>query len=429
MTKEVYIVKQFMDSEFLLDTETARRLFHGYAEGEPIFDFHNHLSAKDIAQHRRFGDLTELWLETDHYKWRAMRACGVDERLITGSASAREKFEAWARVLPLLAGSPLYHWTHLELQRYFGITKTLSPATAGEIWEQTTSMLAGEGFDAVSLLDRMRVRVLCTTDDPADDLAWHRKIREDPAVPFLVLPSFRPDKYLAGDAEKCGELCEKYGTADLREALCGALDFFCETGCRVSDHGLSPSPDTGLLEFLGEEYARRRIVMQLHLGALRNDSPRLFSLIGPDAGADSVGPVADIRALCAFLGSLEKKGCLPRTIIYNLNPSDNAAISTLAGSFAPKVQFGAAWWFNDNIRGIERQLDELAEAGALACSVGMLTDSRSFTSFVRHEYFRRILCGKLGRLVEEGLYPDDEETLGGMVKDVCYNNAERFFAR
>ena len=421
-------MKQFMDSDFLLDTETARRLFHNYAKEEPIFDFHNHLSPKDIANHRRFGDLTELWLETDHYKWRAMRVCGLEERLITGRAPSREKFEAWAGVLPLLAGSPLYHWTHLELQRYFGITKPLTPATADEIWEQTREMLAAEGFDAVSLLEKMQVRVLCTTDDPADDLVWHRQISEDGSIPFHVLPSFRPDKYLAGDEKANAALQEKYGAGSIREALAGALDYFCDMGCRVSDHGLSSLPDTGLMEYLGAEYARRGMVMQLHLGPLRNNSPRLFSLIGPDAGADSIGPKVDIRVLGSFLGSLEKEGCLPRTILYNLDPSDNAAVSTMTGNFAPQVQFGAAWWFNDNLRGIERQLDEMAEAGSLAHSVGMLTDSRSFTSFVRHEYFRRILCKKLGRLVEEGLYPNDEETLGGMVRDICYNNAVRFFA-
>lgn len=426
----------FMNQDFLLDTAAARTLYHDYAEGQPIFDYHNHLSPKDIAEHRRFRDLTELWLEGDHYKWRAMRACGVEERCITGDAAPYEKFEAWARVLPRLIGSPVYHWAHLELQRYFGISEPLSARNAREIWDRTEELLRGEGYDAVSLLARMNVKVLCTTDDPADPLDWHRQILADESIPFRVCPSFRPDRYLAdpeGAAAKA--LCERYGVSDLKEALERALDYFCACGCLVSDHGFSDFPyltDPGFaarMRFLGAAYEKRGIVMQLHLGPIRNNSPRLFSQIGPDAGGDSVGRTVDSFALGAFLGDLEREGRLPRAILYNLNPAENAVLSTMAGNFAPKVQYGAAWWFNDHLRGIRAQLDELLETGALSASVGMLTDSRSFTSFVRHEYYRRILCAKLGRLMEDGLYPMDLETVGAMVRDVCFGNAQTFFSK
>lgn len=427
-------MRRFIDSEnFLLDTETARTLYHGHAKKQPIFDYHNHLSPQDIAEHRRFKNLTELWLETDHYKWRAMRAGGVDEHFITGNATPYEKFEKWAEVLPRLIGSPLYHWTHLELWRYFEIYEPLTPKNAALVWETTEKMMRGDGFDAVSLLEKMNVRVLCTTDDPADDLRWHKAIREDESIPFKVLPSFRPDKVLAGDKEAIARLCEKYGTDDLKSALCRALDFFRENGVRVSDHGFSrfdygiDERFTDLLDFLGAEYARRGIVMQLHLGPIRNCSPRLMKAFGPDAGGDSVGYTTDPYALAAFLGKLEGADALPKTILYNLNPADNGVLSSMAVNFAPKVQYGAAWWLSDHWRGIRAQLDELMETGALASSVGMLTDSRSFTSFVRHEYYRRVLCQRLGELVETGMYPVDMETLGQLVGDVCFLNAERFF--
>ena len=423
---------KFMDENFLLDTEMAKKLYHDYAEHQPIFDYHNHLSPKDIAEHRRFRDLTELWLETDHYKWRAMRANGVPEYYITGDAPAFEKFRKWAAVLPKLVGSPLYHWTHLELQRYFGITETLNTENAEAIWNRTKEMLAGEGFDTVSLLEKMGVQVLCTTDDPADSLEWHRRIREDGSIPFRVLPSFRPDKYLAGDEGAIAALSEKYGTDDLKTALSRSLDFFQENGVLVSDHGFGTfgygkdQRFTDLMDFLGTEYARRSIVMQLHLGPIRNNSPKLYRSFGPDAGGDSVGLTTDPFALSAFLGKLEQQDFLPKTILYNLNPADNRMLSTMAVNFAPKVQYGAAWWLSDHLRGIEEQIDELMETGALATSVGMLTDSRSFTSYVRHEYYRRILCRKLGRLVAEGLYPGDINVLGGIVADVCYENAKQF---
>mgnify|MGYP002856275311 CR=1 FL=1 len=421
------------DRDFLLNTETAKELYHGYAETQPVFDYHNHLSARDIAEHRRFSDLTELWLETDHYKWRAMRACGVEERYITGDADPYARFMMWAETMPRLIGSPLYHWTHLELDRYFGIDEALDAGSADRIWHKTQEMLREDGFDAVSLLEKMNVKVLCTTDDPIDDLRWHKQIRKDDTIPFKVLPSFRPDRYLAGDREAEEKLCRRYKTGDLKTALTRALDFFCENGALVSDHGFSvfrygtDERLTDLMDFLGKAYSDREIVMQLHLGALRNASPRLMKSIGPDAGGDSIGRTTDPYALAAYFGRLEERGELPESIIYNLNPADNGVLSTLAVDFAPRVRYGAAWWMSDHMRGITAQLDELMETGALASTIGMLTDSRSFTSFVRHEYYRRILCRRLGELVESGLYPGDIKTIGAIVSDICYNNADRLF--
>lgn len=429
-------MKAFMDRDFLLESDTARKLYHDFAEDQPILDYHNHLSVKDIAEHRRFHNLQELWLEGDHYKWRAMRACGVSERSITGDASPYEKYLAWAKILPRLIGSPLYHWTHLELQRYFGIYEVLNESTAEGIWEQACGQMEGAGFDTVSLLNKMGVKALCTTDDPADDLTWHQQIAADETIPFRVLPSFRPDKYLLGEtgalSANRAALCEKYGAENIAEALLKALDHFIRSGCKVADHGFSVFPygaDTEFSELmctLGKAYAERGVVMQLHLGAIRNNSPRLFKAIGPDAGGDSVGEMTDPKAISAFLSDLERANGLPKSILYNLNPNDNRMLSTMAGNFAPRVQFGAAWWFNDHIRGMLDQINELMETNALSASVGMLTDSRSFTSFVRHEYYRRILCNRLGELVESGQYPNDPFFLGEMLKGICYGNAEAF---
>ena len=421
------------DPDFLLNTGTARILYHEFAENQPVYDYHNHLSVKDIAEHRRFSDLTELWLETDHYKWRAMRANGVTERYITGDADPYDKFLKWAWTVPRLIGNPLYHWTHLELSRYFGIDECLCPETAPEIWAQTKEMLQGEDFDTVSLLKKMNVKTLCTTDDPADELKYHRRIRGDKTINFSVRPSFRPDRYIGHKREAADVLCRKYDTADQKTALILSLDHFEDNGARVSDHGFPDFPYTTdpefreIMDFLGAEYHRRGMVMQLHLGAMRNASPRLMSALGPDAGGDSVGRSADPYEIAAFLGNLEAAGSLPRTILYNLNPADNCALSTLAADFAPRVQFGAAWWLCDHYRGIVAQTDELMETGGFASSVGMLTDSRSFTSFVRHEYFRRIICRRIGELTESGMYPSDTDTLGNVVKDICYNNAVKFF--
>ena len=458
-------MRAFMDKDFLLSTETAKELFHGYAEDCPIIDYHNHLSPKDIFQRRRYDDLAQLWLEADHYKWRTMRVCGVEEYYITGGATPYEKFLRFAEILPRLIGSPVYHWAHLELQRYFGIYEPLNAASAESIWNKSSAMLKGEDFDAVSLLAKAGVTALCTTDDPADSLEWHLKIKDENAMPFKVLPSFRPDRFLYIDTPAfipaCKALGEKYGSISdwesLKNALRASLDFFESAGCRVTDHGLPRfsyvpgDPEvivekalageklsgdevalyqSALLRFLGGEYSRRGLVMQMHLGPIRNNSPRLMNSFGPDAGGDSIGLGSDPFALSALLGALEGEGNLPKTILYNLNPCDNAMLSTMAVNFCSdgaKVQYGAAWWFLDHIRGINEQLDQLMETGLISGSVGMLTDSRSFTSFARHEYFRRILCEKLGQKVENGEYPADVPFLGEMVKDICFRNAEKYF--
>ncbi len=453
----------FMDKDFLLDTPAAVELYHTYAEKCPIIDYHNHLSTKDIAEARSFRNLAEIWLEGDHYKWRAMRSCGVDEAYITGDKPDEEKFYAWAKVVPRLAGCPLYHWTHLELQRYFGITETLTPESAPGIWEKTCEMLAQPGYDTVSLLEKQNVRMLCTTDDPADSLEWHKLIADERDYSFQVLPSFRPDRFLNVEAEPfrtaVASLAESEGMAigslaELKRALSHSLDRFAAAGCKVSDHGFSRfvygCGDSAaaafdkamagealtaaqiadykgeLLRYLGSEYQKRDIAMQLHLGAVRNANPRLFASIGADAGGDSVGPITDPLDLVSLLKDLCEAG-MPHTVLYNLNPSENAVLSTMAVDFAPMVQFGAAWWFNDTMRGMNAQLDELMDTGLLSKSVGMLTDSRSFTSFPRHEYYRRILCAKLGRLVASGQYPEDLVTLGQIVEDICCNNAVEFF--
>ena len=440
-------MKIFINDNFLLTNKYAQALYHNYAENEGIIDYHNHLPAKDIYERRRYENLTQLWLEGDHYKWRAMRAYGIEERFVTGSASDYEKFEKWAYVVPKLAGSPLYHWTHLELKRYFGIDTLLCPDTAKQIYTQAEEMLKGDGFDAASLLEKMKVKALCTTDGPADSLEWHIKIAQSNDFSFKVLPTFRPDGIYSDDEniknESRKNLGQKFGIEikdfeSLKAALSAALDFFTQNGCVIADHGFSefeynPQSEKGkLMKFLGEQYAKRGMVMQIHIGAVRNASTRLLKQCGPDAGGDSVGNTTDVKQLAGYLDALDEQNSLPKTILYCLNAGDNHMMAALAASFsqegvAGKVQFGSAWWFLDNIRGMEDQMDELMETNMLAASVGMLTDSRSFTSFTRHEYYRRILCNKLGTLVEQGLYPEDMEFLGEMVRDICVRNAEKYF--
>lgn len=458
-------MKKFMDREFLLSTETAEDLFFKYAKDCPIIDYHNHLSAKEIFERRTYENITQLWLEADHYKWRCMRVSGVPEKFVTGDATDYEKFYEFAKIMPCLIGSPVYHWAHLELQRYFGIETPLCEDSADEIWKKTSKMLQGEGFDAVSLLDKAKAKILCTTDDPVDSLEWHLKLAADETVPFKVLPSFRPDRFLHIDQPAfviaVGQLGAKYGEVtdweSLKAALVKSLDFFLEAGCKVTDHGFikfrykagDAAPIVAkalagesikedeiavyqgeLLRFLAAEYAKRNMAMQLHMGPIRNNSPKLVGYFGADAGGDSVGATTDPFQLGAFLSDCEKEDALPKTILYNLNPADNTMLATMAVNFAAdgaKVQYGAAWWLLDHIRGIEAQIDQLMETGTLAGSVGMLTDSRSFTSFARHEYFRRILCNKIGVLVESGQYPYDIEFLGKMVEDICWKNAVNYF--
>ncbi len=456
-------MKAFMDKDFLLTTETARALFNEHAADCPIIDYHNHLPAQDIYQKRRYQNLTQIWLEADHYKWRCMRVCGVDEYYITGSAGDYDKFMAFAEIMPKLIGSPVYHWAHLELQRYFGIDTPLTKKTAPEIWDKTCEMLKQDGYDAVSLLEKANVKALCTTDDPVDDLKWHLKIRDYQDLPFKVLPSFRPDRFLnvGQDAwfAAIEQLRNRFDVVindwdSLLAALSKSLDFFCEAGCKVTDHGfihfryaegdatavmdkaMQSQPLTeeeiaiyqgAMLRFLAKQYADRGMAMQLHLGPIRNNSPKLMAAFGADAGGDSMGAVTDPFQLGKFLGDMEAMDALPKTILYNLHPSDSDMLATMAVNFGAKVQYGAAWWLLDHIRGISNQIDQLMETGAISKSVGMLTDSRSFTSFVRHEYYRRILCEKIGLLVEAGQYPCDMEILGEMVEDICWKNAVEFF--
>ena len=427
---------EYMDNNFLLENEIGKKLFHEYAENEPIFDFHNHLPAKEIAEHRAFHNLHELWLEADHYKWRALRAQGVDEKYVTGNGEAYDKYFAFAKIFPNLVGSPVYHWTCLELQRYFGINEILNENNAKEIWDKTASMMEDGSFNAVDLLKKMNVKQCCTTDDPIDSLEYHKAIKQDKSISFDVRPSFRPDKYLDVNSKTwdidCKALCDKYQTDDLKDALGKALDYFILNGCIGSDHGFSKfdyhnETFKDLILFLGKKYYENGIVMQFHLGSIRNNSYKLLNSFGKDAGGDSVGYLTDPQMLSEFFQDLEKQDALPKTILYNCNPADNAMLVSMAGNYSPRMQYGAAWWYNDTKRGIEAQIDNLLECYMLSKSVGMLTDSRSFTSFVRHEYYRRILCNKLGKLVENGEYPNDIEILGKIVKDVSYQNAVNFF--
>lgn len=465
-------MKKFMDKDFLLDTETAKRLYHDHAAQMPIIDYHCHIDPVDIAEDRRYDTITQLWLGGDHYKWRAMRACGVPEEYITGNAPDEEKFLKWAQTLPKLIGNPLYHWTHLELQRYFSITEPLCPETAADIYRRCNEMLKSPDMSVRGIIRKSNVKVICTTDDPLDDLAAHKKIAADPNSPAAVYPAFRPDRAMRADkpgfADYVKELEKLVGYSidcidDMRRALADRIEYFANCGCRVSDHGLdyifchrvieSELDDiferakrgrnismseqlayhTEMLIAVGREYVRRGWVMQLHFGCIRNASSRSFARLGADTGFDAVDDAPCAEGLAALLNTLESSDALPKTIIYSLDPSANAAICSVMGSFQTdspipgKMQHGSAWWFNDNKPGMEAQLTNLMSMGALGCFVGMLTDSRSFLSYTRHEYFRRILCGMLGRLVENGEYPDDMKTLGGIVEDISYNNALRYF--
>ncbi len=470
---------EFPGPDFLLGTDAARRLYHEYAAQMPIYDYHCHLPPAEIAEDRQYGDLTGIWLGGDHYKWRAMRIAGIPERLITGDAPAQEKFRAWASVVPQTVGNPLYHWTHLELRRWFGITDLLTPDTADRIRQEANRQLSLPEFRVRSLLSRMRVRFVGTTDDPTDDLASHAAIAADPSLTDLqVRPSFRPDRAFtvfadpAPTAAYWERLAELAGTPritrfdHLLQVLSARLDFFQRAGCVISDHALvSPvnseatagrldqivgsvatgqaiSPEdrsalaTAVLTFLGGEYFRRGWVMQLHIGALRNTRARMFAQLGADSGFDSIAAPLDPALLAGFLDRLDRQGSLPRTILYSLNPTDNEVLSSMAGSFCEadseaggpgKVQHGSAWWFNDQLDGMRRQMTGLASIGLLSRFVGMLTDSRSFLSFPRHEYFRRLLCDIVGSWVEGGEAPADYDMLGGMVQDICFRNARNYF--
>jgi glucuronate isomerase len=461
-----------MDENFLLGNRFAEELYHGFAEPLPIIDYHGHLSPRDIAEDRRFENLTQIWLAGDHYKWRAMRAAGVDERFITGDAPDRDKFLKWAEVVPLTLRNPLYHWTHLEL-RLFGIAgRLLNPSTASAIWEECNARLAEPGFAARGILRRMNVEALCTTDDPVDTLEYHAVMGADPGLGVKVLPAFRPDRALAVDnpavfaayVRRLGQAADIdiHDWSSFLEALRSRHDHFHRHGCRLSDHGLeslfaeeyreaevsrafaallagkpiAPFPAFQLKSALLYEFAvmdwKRGWVQQYHLGALRNVNARMEQALGPDAGFDAIGDFEQIRPLACFLDRLDRENKLAKTIVYNLNPRDNEAIAALLGAFqdgsvAGKMQWGAAWWYLDQKDGLTRHIETLSSLGLLGRFVGMLTDSRSFLSFLRHEYFRRILCAILGNDMEKGFLPPDIDRIGGLVRDVCYFNAKRYF--
>ena len=459
-------MKPFMDKDFLLSSDTAKHLYHDYAENQPIIDYHCHLDPREIYEDRQFENITQVWLGGDHYKWRLMRSAGVEENYITGEASDREKFQKWAETIGLAVGNPLYHWSHLELRNYFGCEGILNGDTAEEVWQLCNEKLQSPDMSARNLILRSGVKALCTTDDPADSLEWHAKIAADESFPVKVLPSFRPDKALGIEKPDYPDYLSRLGAIesfdDLKNRLVDRLNFFCSMGCCVSDHGMEavpfapateaeveaifqkrlageiPTPlevkqfKTALLLHLGRAYARRGLVMQLHFGVIRDNSHRVFRALGPDAGIDSIGDQPSIKDLAAFLGALDDTNELPRTILYSLNPNDNAALVTVMGAFQTgeavgKVQHGSAWWFNDHKRGMLDQLTTLAADGYLAGFVGMLTDSRSFLSYARHEYFRRILCELIGSWVENGEYPPDEKALRQIIEGVSYRNAEKYF--
>ncbi|HEU5233688.1 MAG TPA: glucuronate isomerase [Terriglobales bacterium] len=460
----------FIHDDFLLENGTARRLYQRYAESQPIIDYHCHISAKDIAENRRFSDLFEIWLKGDHYKWRAMRANGVDERYCTGDAKPCEKFLAWAKTVPYTLRNPLYHWTHLELVRYFGIEELLNEETAPRIWREANEQLAGDDLSAQGILRKFKVEVVCSTDDPTDSLEYHQAIAEQ-GLATRVFPTFRPDAAfrIEDPAEFNGWLATLERAADTQITRLGDLlsalrvrhDTFHQMGCRASDHGLDtcpaeacteqqaatifdavrsgkvPDPEQALqfasfmLLYTAHLDAEKRWIKQLHLGALRNANPQAFRTLGRDTGFDSMGDWPQASALARFMGRLSEENAMPKMILYNVNPTDNYAFATMAGNFQGgtpgKIQFGTGWWFLDQKEGIEWQLNALSNTGLLSRFVGMVTDSRSFMSYPRHEYFRRVLCNLLGGEMERGLLPNDEALVGKMVEAICYGNAAAHF--
>ena len=402
----------FINDNFMLKNETAKKLYDKVKD-LPIIDYHCHISPKMIAENYKFKNAFELFLGSDHYKWRQMRTNGIDERYITGDADDYEKWEKFAETMPLLIGNPLYHWTHLELKRYFGIDETLSEKTAKDIWDRVNACLAKDDFSVQGLIKMSNVETICTTDAPYDTLEYHRQLKD---FGTKVVPAFRPD------------------LDNIKSDIGERMDFFHENGCRLSDHAVDKMDDDIIekLVFLGEEYAKRGWVWQLHIGALRNNNTRMFEKLGPDTGFDSVNDFQIAEGLSKILDSLEKKDCLPKTILYTLNPKDNYVLGTMLGNFQGggvpgKIQFGSGWWFNDQRDGMEGQMKALANLGMLSRFVGMLTDSRSFVSYPRHEYFRRIFCNLIGEWVENGEYPCDMYSLEKIVKGVCYENAKNYF--
>ena len=465
-------MRPFIHEDFLLDSESARRLYHEHAEKLPIIDYHCHLSPKEIAEDKRFANITELWLGGDHYKWRALRANGVDERYITGDADPREKFMKWAETLPYTLRNPLYHWTHLELKTAFGIDKVLNPSTADEIYDACNEMLARPEFSARGLMRKYNVEAVCTTDDPIDSLEYHRQIAES-GFETKVLPAWRPDKamavenpatynaYLAQLEEASGIKISSY--SDLLAALRNRHDFFASRGCTVADHGVSAFPwaecseeegaaifsrvkagetlssadseklRTHLLLELCRMNHEKGWVQQFHFGPLRNVNSRMFRCLGPDTGFDTIGDYSCAVPIARFMDTLDSDNRLAKTILYNLNPADNTWVAAMIANFQDgsepgKIQMGSGWWFNDQLYGMEAQMNALSMQGLLSRFVGMLTDSRSFLSYPRHEYFRRVLCNLIGSDFEKGLIPSEEmERVGKMVEDICYYNTKSYF--
>lgn len=465
-------MSNFLTEDFLLPNNIAKELYHSVAAKQPIIDYHCHLPPTQIAENHQFKNLTEIWLKGDHYKWRAMRTNGVDERFCTGNASDKDKFNEWAKTVSNTIGNPLFHWTHLELRRPFGITdRVLSSKTADSIWQDCNAMLATPDFSAQSIMKKMNVRMAGTTDDPIDDLSAHKAIAENSDFDVKVFPSWRPDRAFNANAADYAQYIESLGkSADIcitkYSQLCDALekrlDHFQAHGCYISDHALdtveyeeaseaelntiltlrlagkvvstlqSAQLKTAVLIFLGREYARRGWVQQYHIGALRNTNQRMLSILGPDTGFDSINDGLIAAPLAKLLNALEKTDQLPKTILYCLNPRDNEVLATMCGNFqgvgvGGKVQFGAGWWFNDQKDGMLRQMEQLSQLGLLSRFVGMLTDSRSFLSYTRHEYFRRLLCRLLGQWVADGEAPHDMALLSKMVEDICFNNANNYF--
>ena len=467
--------ENFISDDFMLQSTAARELFHDFAKDEPILDFHNHLPPDEIASDRTFSDLNAIWLAGDHYKWRAMRANGITEDRITGDASPRDKFDAWAETVPHTLRNALYHWTHLELDRYFGFSELFSPETADEVWELGNAALATPDFSCRSLLSRMKVEALCTTDDPTHSLEHHKSIAEDSTIDIGVYPTFRPDAALwVDDAESFNGYVDRLGEVSgtdcgsfegFLDAIRARHDFFHELGGRISDHGLytifeeecsrkqaekifdrvrsgkSAGPKKTeqfgnfLMLYFAELDASRGWTKQLHIGCERNNNSRLFETLGRDVGCDSIADVNHTAAFRRYLDTLDQRGHLPKMIVYNLNPKDNYALATMIGNFQEgcegeppcRLQLGTSWWFLDTKEGMEWQINAFSNTLLLSRFLGMLTDSRSFLSFTRHEYFRRILCNVVGRDVENGELPRDMEMVGGMIRRICYRNAAEFF--
>lgn len=460
----------FITDNFLLQNKFAEELYFNYAEKQPIIDYHNHLSPAEIANNRVFDTISQVWIAGDHYKWRAMRTWGINERFITGDASDEEKFTAWAKTVPHTLRNPLFHWTQLELKRYFGISEYLNEGNAKDIYTAINSKLQQPDFHTQGLLKQMNVEMLCTTEDPTDSLEHHKQLAGS-SFTTTVKTAFRPDKAVLIDTDTYPAYLSQLGKAagvsittynSLKDALLKRLNFFHENGCRISDLGLNQLPfeaftdaevnavfekrmsgkalsvkeadqfKTALLLFLCEEYSNRGWVQQFHLGALRNNNLRMHRLLGADTGWDSIGDYSQAATLSKFLDALDTKDKLAKTILYNLNPADNELFATMVGNFNDgslrgKVQYGSGWWFLDQKDGIVKQLNALSNMGLISTFVGMLTDSRSFLSFPRHEYFRRVLCNLLGKEMESGELPQDTEWIGNMVSDICYRNAKQYF--